>query len=265
MVDGDDKLRVYIGTGGYTDTDLVGALYPNGTKKSDMLSEYAKRYTTVEINSSFYAPIAQKAYQGMLDKSAGKLLFSIKLHQSFSHSLSASADTAWRFISSIEPICQADKLACLLVQFPHGFDRTDRHRRYLAMMVDWFDGLPLAVEFRHSSWHTKRVISQFCERGLIWGSVDYPDIQGLPKSALICTHATGYLRLHGKNKHWWDAHSASERHDYRYTVGEMQALARQIHKANCQQLFVYFQNTTKAHSVYNIQMLQEALDLPLSP
>lgn len=252
---------IYIGTGGYSDTDLVGTLYPNGTKKSHFLKEYAKHYDTVEINSSFYASIGQKAYLGMLDKSAGRLLFSIKLHQTFSHTLTATADSAKRFIDSIEPILKADKLACLLVQFPHGFDRTDTHRRYLAQMTCWFEGLPLALEFRHSSWHTCRVIDQCRSRGLIWGSVDYPNVQGLPPSGLICTHSTGYLRLHGKNTHWWDAYSAADRHDYCYTPNEMNAWAVQIKQANCKRLFVYFQNTTNGYAVKNIQMLKQALSL----
>ena len=52
--------RIYLGTGGYSDTDLLGTLYPTGTKKTDFLREYAKQYGAVEINSTFYAPIGQK-------------------------------------------------------------------------------------------------------------------------------------------------------------------------------------------------------------
>ena len=45
--------RIYLGTGGYSDTDLLGTLYPTGTKKTDFLREYAKQYGAVEINSTF--------------------------------------------------------------------------------------------------------------------------------------------------------------------------------------------------------------------
>ena len=51
--------RIYLGTGGYSDTDLLGTLYPQGTKKTDFLREYAKQYGAVEINSTFYAPAVQ--------------------------------------------------------------------------------------------------------------------------------------------------------------------------------------------------------------
>ena len=59
---------IYLGTGGYSDTDLLGTLYPKGTKKTDFLREYAKQYGAVEINSAFYAPIGQKAFTGMINK-----------------------------------------------------------------------------------------------------------------------------------------------------------------------------------------------------
>lgn len=52
--------RIYLGTGGYSDTDLLGTLYPTGTKKTDFLREYAKQYGAVEINSTFTHPSDKK-------------------------------------------------------------------------------------------------------------------------------------------------------------------------------------------------------------
>lgn len=254
-------MSIYIGTGGYSDMDLLGVLYPAGTKKTEFLQEYAKHYATVEINSSFYAPIGKKAYEGMVKKSNGKLKFAVKLHQDFSHTLTATPDSAIGFLQAIEPIIQADCLASLLLQFPHGFDRTIANRQYLATLASWFDGLPLAVEFRHESWHIPQVYASFTQQNLIWCSVDYPNIQGLPPSRLLFTNRTGYLRMHGKNVNWWDSHSASERHDYRYTEAEMQEWAVSIanQRANFDTFFIYFENTMKAHAVYNITMLKKAL------
>ncbi|MFW2178486.1 MULTISPECIES: DUF72 domain-containing protein [unclassified Moraxella] len=254
-------MPIYLGTGGYSDTDLVGALYPVGTKKTEFLTEYAKHYPAVEINSSFYAPIGRKAYEGMLNKSENNLKFAIKLHQDFSHNLTATPQTAIAFMDAIRPIIEADCLASLLLQFPHGFDRTIHNRQYLAMLTSWFVGLPLAIEFRHQSWHTPQVYASFTKQNLSWCSVDYPNVKGLPPSGLLFTNRIGYLRMHGKNVNWWDAHSASERHDYRYSEAEMQAWAMTIanQQANFDTLYVFFENTVKAHAVYNIAMLQHAL------
>lgn len=288
---------VYLGTGGYSDTDMVGTLYPTGTKKTDFLAEYAKHYGAVEINSSFYAPLGHKAYEGMLRKSEGKVKFAIKLHQDFSHTLKATAEHATAFIQALQPLIEADCLAPLLIQFPHGFDRTRDHRLYLAKLTDWLSDYPLAVEFRHASWHIPQVEHSFQQFGLIWCSVDYPQVHGLPNSRLLFTQGTGqninrnsinqisinqnnstqydsqtkssvqqtrigYLRMHGNNLNWWDALSASERHDYRYTPQEMQNWAQAIanQRQHFDELYVFFQNSTKAHAYYNIQMLRSALE-----
>lgn len=285
---------VYLGTGGYSDTDMIGTLYPTGTKKTDFLAEYAKHYGAVEINSSFYAPLGHKAYEGMLRKSESKVKFAIKLHQDFSHTLKATAEHATAFIQALQPLIEADCLAPLLIQFPHGFDRTRDHRLYLAKLADWFSDYPLAVEFRHASWHIPQVEHSFQQFGLIWCSVDYPQVNGLPNSRLLFTQGTGqninrdsinqisinqnkydnqtkssvqqtrigYLRMHGNNLNWWDALSASERHDYRYTPQEMQNWAQAIanQRQHFDELYVFFQNSTKAHAYYNIQMLRSALE-----
>lgn len=273
---------VYLGTGGYSDTDMIGTLYPVGTKKTDFLAEYAKHYGAVEINSSFYTPLGRKAYEGMLRKSEGKVKFAIKLHQDFSHTLKATAEHATAFIEALQPLIEADCLAPLLIQFPHGFDRTQSHRLYLAKLADWFSDYPLAIEFRHASWHIPQVEHSFQQFGLIWCSVDYPQVNGLPNSRLLFTQGTGqntsqnqlppqgqkpqtrtgYLRMHGNNLNWWNALSASERHDYRYTPQEMQSWAQAIanQRQHFDELYVFFQNSTKAHAYYNIQMLRSALE-----
>ena len=132
---------------------------------------------------------------------------------------------------------------------------------YLANLVSWFQDYPLAVEFRHNGWHTPQVVDSFVKQGLIWCSVDYPKVSGLPPSRLIFTERTGYLRMHGNNLSWWDAMSAADRHDYRYSEAEMQDWAQAI--ANQRQhfdtLYIFFQNTVNAHAYYNIAMLREAL------
>lgn len=258
--------KIYLGTGGYSDTDLLGTLYPKGTKKTDFLREYAKQYGAVEVNSTFYAPIGQKAFAGMIDKAYvqahSTLKFAVKLHQDFTHARKGTSEHAEAFLTALTPLIEAEALAPLLLQFPHGFDRTRDNRLYLANLVSWFAGFPLAVEFRHASWHTPQVVDSFRDQGLIWCSVDYPKVTGLPPSRLIFTQRTGYLRMHGNNLSWWDAMSAADRHDYRYTAAEMQDWAQAINnqRQHFDTLYVFFQNTVNAHAYYNIAMLREALE-----
>lgn len=259
-------MTIYIGTGGYSDSDLCGLLYPHDAKKSDYLSYYATHYATVEVNSSFYAPIGQKAFAGMLEKSQGCLKFAVKLHQRFTHDRQGTQEHAQSFLQAISPLQAADCLVAILMQFPHEFDRTYANRRYLNRIIQWFSGVPLSIEFRHPSWHHEAVwhsFQQFNQAGfqLSWCSVDYPHISSLPPSQLIITSAVGYVRLHGRNVNWWNVHSAAERHDYRYPMIEMQQWAQWLAMAaqTTKSIYVFFQNTVKGHAVYNIQMLRQAL------
>ncbi|MBF0785067.1 DUF72 domain-containing protein [Muribacter muris] len=249
--------HIYLGTGGYSDTDLFGTLYPFGTAKADFLHHYSRHYDTVEINSTFHAPIGTKALQGMLEKAAGRLRFAIKLHQDFSHKRTATAEQAQWFLQALQPLIDANALAALFVQFPHTFERTPLNRHYLARLTDWFADYPLAVEFRHASWHIPPVFDAFRQKpNLIWCNVDYPANIGLPAFEFQTNQRVAYLRLHGRNPHWWQADSAQARHDYRYGETELAQLAQQIARQPFDELYLYFQNTTQSHAFYNIATLK---------
>lgn len=249
--------HIYIGTGGYSDTDLLGTLYPPGTPKAEFLPHYSRHYDTVEINSTFHAPIGVKAVQGMLEKAAGRLRFAVKLHQDFSHQRTATAEQAQLFLAALQPLIAQNALAALFVQFPHTFERTPANRYYLAQLTEWFADYPLAVEFRHASWHIAPVFQAFRQKPhLIWCNVDYPVNIGLPAFHFQTHQRLAYLRLHGRNPNWWRADSAQARHDYRYSEAELAQLAQQIARQPFDELYLYFQNTTQSHAFYNIATLK---------
>lgn len=251
--------RIYLGTGGYADTDLIGTLYPFGTNKEDFLSIYSQHYDALEINSTFHAPLGIKAFEGIREKAQGRLRFSIKLHQDFSHNRCATAEHARFFLEALKPLEEQNLLANLFVQFPSSFERTIFNRRYLAQLLDYFQGYPLAVEFRHPSWHIPPVFQTFEQHpNLIWCNVDYPQNIGLPSFHFYANQRTAYLRLHGRNPHWWKGQTASERHDYRYSIAELHELSELLFSQykNFDELYIYFENTTKSHSFYNIETLK---------
>lgn len=255
-------MRVYIGTGGFSNRDWEGLLYPVPRKPTDDLHYYAQAFDVVELNSSFYAIAGEKAFAGMLNKSAQRLKMAVKLHQDFTHQRTATADLAQRMRLSPKPFREAGLLAPFLAQFPYSFARTPDNRRYLAQLVKWFAGEQLAIEFRHISWHVQEVQQAFREMGLIWVSVDYPQLAGMPISDLVLTSRTGYIRLHGRNDaQWWEGNSAAERHDYRYQDDELAVWADRIaaKRHEYDELYVLFENTTAGHALHNIPQLRALL------
>ena len=258
---------IYLGTGGYSNDDWLGLLYPDAAKKADFLRYYSETFNAVELNSSFYNIPGHKAFAGMLEKSRGQVRFCVKIHQDFTHGRKVDDNLVERMLDSPRPLMEAGVFGVFLAQFPYSFPRNAQNRRYLEQLAQWFVGQPLAVEFRHISWHVEEVRQAFAERGLIFVSVDYPQLAGMPVSDLQLTRIGGqrygYIRLHGRNEAtWWEGQSAAERHDYRYTEAELDYWAQRIAAADWQpddQLYIFFQNTTKGHALINIPQLEAGL------
>jgi len=46
---------VFLGTSAWSHKDWIGNFYPSNCSPKDYLTEYAKKFSTVEIDSTFYA------------------------------------------------------------------------------------------------------------------------------------------------------------------------------------------------------------------
>lgn len=255
-------MQILMGTGSYSNDDWVGLLYPEGTKKTDYLSVYAQHYNAVKINSSFYNIPGEKAFAGMARRAQGRLMFSVKLHQTFTHARGYDGNDLERMLKSPEPLRQEGILGPFLAQFPYSFHRTLENRKYLWELAQGFSGEQLALELRHGSWDRDEVREGFGEHGLIWVSPDYPRLEGMTDSILRSSGKTAYLRLHGRNNAtWWEGKDAAERHDHRYTPPELEGIGAEISELQgVDTLWVIFNNTTKGHALYNIQMLKVLLE-----
>lgn len=266
-------MELYLGTGGYSNDDWLGLLYPPGTKKSQYLEIYAQHFNAVELNSSFYAIPGIKAFQGMVDKSGARVRFAVKVHQSVTHSRDADADIYARLVESVAPLREVGMLGPFLVQFPYSFHRTPENRRYLKDVVDRLSGERLAVEFRNEAWQVEDVLEAFEALGLTYVSVDYPQVSGMPAPELHITSDVAYLRLHGRNEaSWYGGKTAAERHDYLYTPDELRSWVLDIKEKEdaLTEVYAMFLNTTKGHALKNLKMLKElfaevGLSVPINP
>ena len=255
-----DGVELYLGTGGYSNNDWLGLIYPTGTKPNKYLDIYAQHFNAVELNSSFYAVPGIKAFEGMVKKSKARVRFAVKVHKSMTHSRDADDEMYQRLKESVQPLQDVGMLGPFLVQFPYSFHRTRENRLYLKTVLDRLEPHATAVEFRHGSWDLPEVCDAFKKVNKTFVSVDYPPLYGLPKSGLHLTSDTVYIRMHGRNqKTWWDGKSAAERHDYQYTPDELRPWVLDIkeREAEISQLYLMMQNTTKGHALENLRMFGE--------
>jgi uncharacterized protein YecE (DUF72 family) len=222
--------KILIGTCGYSYTEWVGPVYPEGTKAPDKLRLYSGLFPTVELDFAYYAmPKAQNVAK-MLADGGPDLTFAIKAHESLTHRVNPSAweQDAKTYREGIEPLLQVGRLEAVLLQFPYSFHYEAENRRYLDELLTYFKDVPLAAEFRGADWFNDRVIEAFRKRAVPLVVLDMPDMKGLPPALEVVTGSPAYIRLHGRNGEAWWGSDSTARYDYLYSDRELEAWADRI-------------------------------------
>ena len=90
---------IRIGTQGWNYEAWVGPFYPSGTRPADFLAVYSRAFTTVEVDSTFYAIPAAKTVRGWAERTPPEFSFALKMPQEITHEnrLRDSADLAALF------------------------------------------------------------------------------------------------------------------------------------------------------------------------
>ena len=149
---------IHVGTSGYNYPEWKGSFYPSALPQSKMLSYYAERLSTVEINYSFYRLPSGKVLQDWSQTVPDGFTFTLKAPRRITHELRLKAESK----ELVETFCSragilGPKLGVLLFQLPPTL-RKDLGR--LEAFLQWVpEGTRTALEFRHASWHSDDVFS----------------------------------------------------------------------------------------------------------
>jgi uncharacterized protein YecE (DUF72 family) len=258
--------RLRIGTSGYSYAEWTEAgFYPPGTRAGHMLSLYARRFSTTELNFTWYQMPKADALRRMQAQVPDSFRFAVKLTRTMTHEIDPETwpDGVRAFRDGIAPLILAGQLAAVLVQLPPSFRRSPDNRRYLARLLDALGGLPLAVELRHASWAADKVFADFEARGIALVAVDVPDLPGLfPPTDVVTRPDLLYVRLHGRNVRGWRSGKMHQQFDYDYTDDELQGwietrLRPMIRQARAG--VVYFNNHVRAQAPRNAERLVDLL------
>jgi uncharacterized protein YecE (DUF72 family) len=142
--------NVLVGTSGYQYPEWRGTFYPEKFATNKMLAFYAERFSTVEINYTFYRMPTEKLLQGWVEGTPEHFSFTLKAPRRITHDarLQRCEDTLQAFCRISRTL--GPKLAVLLFQLPPNFKKdTDVLRAFLDLLPD---GTRAAFEFRHPSW-----------------------------------------------------------------------------------------------------------------
>jgi len=273
----EQDLDLRIGPAGWTYDDWDGIVYPSKKPKGfDSLAYLADYFDVIEINNTFYRSPAARAAASWVHRTAHnpQFKFTLKLQQKFTHErcgITESDETDFR--AGIEPIAEAGKLGCVLMQFPWSFKYFPENSLYLKRLMERFSEYPLVLEVRNASWDNEVIYGLLAERGVGFCNIDQPRFRGQLRATQVATSPVGYVRLHGQNMQNWFREDAQphERYNYYYTMEELDPWVERVRAVTDQakETYVITNNHYQGQAVANALQMKflvegECVPTPLS-
>jgi uncharacterized protein YecE (DUF72 family) len=155
---------LYVGTSGFAYKEWKGVFYPDGLKDREMLSFYASRLPSVEINYTFRRQPTEKTLTTWREATPEGFRFTLKANQRITHvlRLDQADDEVRDFLERARLL--GTRQGPILFQCPPTlkFDRS----RIEAFVGYLPPGVLAAMEFRHPSWQEARPI--LAAQGVAW-------------------------------------------------------------------------------------------------
>jgi uncharacterized protein YecE (DUF72 family) len=277
---------IRIGTCSWADDALSKHWYPPGTPPRERLGYYAERFSTVEVDSTYYRVPDEKMVRGWADRTPAGFVMHVKAFGLMTRhpvkleqvppdlreglpvdhrgrvdrpSRAARAAVFGAFLTALEPLRAAGKLGGILFQMPQYVVWKPSALDYL----DWARGQvgddAFLFEPRHRSWYSEDVRAELMrfleERRMTWVVVDAPKTgaANVPETLFATTTPMAYVRLHGRNASTWNARggSAAQRFDHLYGEAELRELVPGLRElANgSEEAYAFFNNNNQTNGV----------------
>lgn len=258
---------IHVGTCGYSYADWKGPFYPPDIRPAAMLEFYARTFTAVEIDSTYYRVPGQATFASMAARAPQGFRFCVKLPGSATHVPDAQTRAVHPDVAllrrNIEPLVGAGRFAAALMQFPNGFHPTAAAREHIAALRDALPDLALAAEFRNREWQTNETLTLLRELGIGWVNVDMPQYDSLMRPSADVTAPIAYVRFHGRNYRTWWKGSNVTRYDYEYTADELGPWADRLIEISTnpdvREVLGFFNNHARGQAAHNARLFEDML------
>lgn len=183
-------MHFYVGTSGYSYKEWKGTFYPAKFSNEDMLSYYAERFSTVEINNTFYRMPDEDVVASWAKQAPKTFRFVLKAPQLITHRKRLKdAEEPTRHFLRVAALLK-NRRGPLLFQLPPNFKKDlPRLESFLKLLGKRTSA---AFEFRHESWLDDEVFA--CLRANSC-TLCLADTDDLPNPPLVSTANWGYIRL----------------------------------------------------------------------
>ena len=157
-------MAIWVGTSGYNYPEWRGSFYPEKFSTTKMLPYYSERFSTVEINYTYYRTPNAKILSGWSEVTPQRFKFTLKAPKRITHvaRLKDCADLLQYFAKTAATL--GPKLGVLFFQLPPYL------KKDLALLDAFLDAFPsdvkAAFEFRHQSWLNDEVYARLRAKNL---------------------------------------------------------------------------------------------------
>jgi uncharacterized protein YecE (DUF72 family) len=183
-------MQFSVGTSGYSYPGWKGSFYPAALPQKDMLPYYSQRFSTVELNNTFYRMPGEATITSWMGQVPDAFRFAVKVPQTITHRkrLKGIGPDVEHLFSALSAL--KHRLGPLLFQLPPNFKKDlPRLIECLGLIGD----RTAAFEFRHDSWFDDEVFESLHAHGC---ALCIADVEESDTSAkLTATAKWGYVRL----------------------------------------------------------------------
>ncbi|MDQ2963739.1 MAG: DUF72 domain-containing protein [Pseudomonadota bacterium] len=219
--------RLLAGASGYSFKEWKGNFYPEKIKPEDMLTFYAERLPTVEINNTFYQMPKVAVLETWACSTPEHFRFAIKASRRITHMARLKAETAADSVDFLYKNLASlgAKRGPVLFQLPP-FLKKDLPRltEFLSLLPE---GHGAAFEFRNDSWFADDVYDALKAAGSVLCLSEREDNAPPP---LVETAPWGYVRLRLET----------------YSDEDLQEWARRLEATSWREIYVYFMHEPTA-------------------
>jgi uncharacterized protein YecE (DUF72 family) len=183
-------MNLYVGTSGYSYKEWKGPFYPEDLPDKQMLRYYGERFSSVEINNTFYRMPTSSVLEAWAAEVPADFKFVLKAPQRITHfQRLKDAHDSVSYLLDVAGVLK-DRLGPVLFQLPPDFKKdTARLREFLAFLPPQ---RRLTFEFRHQSWFDHEVLGILRDHHAVLCIAEAENDLVIP---FVSTADWGYLRL----------------------------------------------------------------------
>ena len=233
---------IHVGTSGWQYRDWRGPLYPEGLPRPRWLDHFARTFSTVEVNNSFYLLPERETFERWARSTPPGFTFAVKASRYLTHlkRLKDPREGIERFWGNATGL--GGKLGPVLFQLPPRFHAD--LARLEAFCAELPQQILAAWEFRDRSWWIDDVFRILDDRGDAFVLPDRPGFRG----PFVITGGWTYIRFHQGTRTGPD-----------YRRDKLRTWAERVAEMEASDVWTYFNNDHGGAAVRDAIFFRESL------